>query len=60
MLKKIVTSLTLEIDELKLHANEIKNKNESLNEKVLDLTSCLVKFTQGEFKFTTWVATICL
>ena len=37
MFKKLFASLNLEIDELKLHASKLKNKNDCLNAKVLDL-----------------------
>ena len=41
MLKKLVASLTKELDKLKLHASKIKNENESLHAKIENLTKCL-------------------
>ena len=48
MLKKIVSPLNIEINELKSHANKQKLENDDLNNKAKDLTSCLEKFTQGQ------------
>ena len=48
MLRKQVTSLTIEIDNSKMPVNELKIKNEELNAKILDLTICLEKFTRDK------------
>ena len=47
MLRKLITSFNMEINELKPHANKQKLENDDLN-RAKDLTSCLEKFTQGQ------------
>ena len=46
--KKQVASLTNEIDNSNKYVNELINKNNELNVKILDLTTCLKKFTKGQ------------
>ena len=46
MLRKQVVSLTIEIDNSNKHVNELTNKNNELNVKILDLNTCLEKFTK--------------
>ena len=48
MLRKQVTSLTIEIDNSKKHVNKLTIKNDDLNAEILDLTTCLEKFTKGK------------
>ena len=48
MLRKQIASLSIEIETLKKHANELTSKNIELNDTILDLTKCLEKFTKGQ------------
>ena len=47
-LRKQVVSLTNEIELSKKHVDELTTKNNELNAKILDLTTCLIKFTKGQ------------
>ena len=47
-LRTQVTSFISEIDDSKKHVDKLKIKNAKLNFKILDLTTCLEKFTKGE------------
>ena len=48
MLRKQIIALTSEIDKSNKHVNKLTAKNNELNDKVLDLTKCLEKFTKGQ------------
>ena len=48
MLRKQVTALINEIENSNKHVNELNAKNNELNNKVLDLTKCLKKFTKEQ------------
>ena len=48
ILKKQIASFVIEIDESKRHVNKLIIENDACNEKILDLTICLEKFTQGQ------------
>ena len=48
MLRKQDVLLTNEIKNSKKHANELTSINNELNARILDLTTCLEKFTKGQ------------
>ena len=48
MLRKQITSLLLEMKNLKEHKHGLTNQIEVLNNKLLNLTVCLEKFTKGQ------------
>ena len=50
MLRKQVASLFIEIENSKKHANELISKNDVLNARILELTTCLEKFTKHDHR----------
>ena len=48
ILRKQVASSSIELENLKKHVNELTNKNNELNARILDLTKCLEKFTKWQ------------